>query len=61
MLQVLPSDMIILAEPVPARMVAAIARAIELLPQIDPFDMHRRVCVSRDVICAVLILTEKCL
>ncbi|CAM6104774.1 unnamed protein product [Calypogeia fissa] len=41
--EVLPSDMIILEEPVPARMVAGIAQAIELLPQVNRFDMHRRV------------------
>ncbi|KAK4412740.1 Phosphatidylinositol N-acetylglucosaminyltransferase subunit A [Sesamum alatum] len=40
--EVLPDDMIVLAEPDPTDMVMAITKAIELLPQIDPQDMHNR-------------------
>ncbi|KAI5062246.1 hypothetical protein GOP47_0022785 [Adiantum capillus-veneris] len=40
--EVLPPDMIVLAEPVPENMVEAIGRAIKLLPKIDPFSMHDR-------------------
>lgn len=39
---VLPPDMIVLAPPVPAELSNAIGRAIELLPQVDPFSMHNR-------------------
>lgn len=35
--------MIVLAEPDPDDMVQAIAKAIHILPQIDPQDMHLRV------------------
>lgn len=45
-IQVLPPDMIVLAPPVPAEMVVAVGRAIELLPQVDPFSMHDRVHLS---------------
>jgi hypothetical protein len=45
-LQVLPPDMIVLAPPVPAELSNAIGRAIELLPQVDPFSMHNRVTHS---------------
>lgn len=41
--KVLPDDMIVLAEPDPDDMVQAIAKAIHILPQIDPQDMHLRV------------------
>lgn len=40
--EVLPPDMIVLAEPVPENMVEAIGRAIQLLPKVDPYDMHNR-------------------
>ncbi|EPS67605.1 hypothetical protein M569_07169, partial [Genlisea aurea] len=40
--EVLPEDMIVLAEPDPGDMVRAISRAIHLLPQIDPQAMHNR-------------------
>ncbi|KAJ7513601.1 hypothetical protein O6H91_23G006000 [Diphasiastrum complanatum] len=40
--EVLPLDMIVLAEPVPADMVSAVGRAIQLLPSINPFEMHKR-------------------
>ncbi|KAH8967954.1 hypothetical protein BDL97_03G103600 [Sphagnum fallax] len=40
--EVLPPDMIVLAPPVPAELSNAIGRAIELLPQVDPFSMHNR-------------------
>ncbi|GKV25247.1 hypothetical protein SLEP1_g34711 [Rubroshorea leprosula] len=38
--EVLPDDMIVLAEPDPNDMVQAIMRAISILPRIDPQDMH---------------------
>lgn len=41
--QVLPDDMIVLAEPDPSDMVQAITKAILMLPQIDPLVMHNRV------------------
>ena len=41
--QVLPDDMIVLAEPDPSDMVQAITKAINILPQIDPETMHLRV------------------
>ncbi|KAK3012217.1 hypothetical protein RJ639_011533 [Escallonia herrerae] len=40
--QVLPDDMIVLAEPDPADMVRAIEKAIYRLPQVDPQAMHLR-------------------
>ncbi|XP_024525619.1 phosphatidylinositol N-acetylglucosaminyltransferase subunit A isoform X1 [Selaginella moellendorffii] len=40
--EVLPPDMIVLATPVPGEMVKAIGQAIELLPRIDPQEMHNR-------------------
>lgn len=40
--EVLPDDMIVLAEPDPNDMVMAITKAIYLLPQIDPEAMHNR-------------------
>ncbi|XP_011070009.1 phosphatidylinositol N-acetylglucosaminyltransferase subunit A [Sesamum indicum] len=40
--EVLPDDMIVLAEPDPTDMVTAITKAIDLLPQIDPQAMHNR-------------------
>ncbi|KAJ4973489.1 hypothetical protein NE237_006663 [Protea cynaroides] len=40
--EVLPDDMIVLAEPVPSDMVWAIKKAIHMLPQIDPQEMHLR-------------------
>ncbi|XP_063941912.1 phosphatidylinositol N-acetylglucosaminyltransferase subunit A isoform X1 [Daucus carota subsp. sativus] len=40
--EVLPDDMIVLAEPDPDDMVQAIAKAIQILPQIDPQNMHLR-------------------
>ncbi|KAJ8527043.1 hypothetical protein K7X08_029520 [Anisodus acutangulus] len=39
---VLPDDMVVLAAPDPTTMVHAITRAIYMLPQIDPQDMHNR-------------------
>ncbi|KAL0453339.1 UNVERIFIED_CONTAM: Phosphatidylinositol N-acetylglucosaminyltransferase subunit A [Sesamum latifolium] len=38
--EVLPDDMVVLAEPDPTDMVMAITKAIDLLPQIDPQAMH---------------------
>ncbi|KAJ4964703.1 hypothetical protein NE237_016552 [Protea cynaroides] len=40
--EVLPDDMIVLAEPVPSDMVRAIKKAIHMLPKIDPQEMHLR-------------------
>lgn len=40
--EVLPDDMIVLAEPDPTDMVKAIRKAISILPTIDPVDMHNR-------------------
>ncbi|PIA30900.1 hypothetical protein AQUCO_05300022v1 [Aquilegia coerulea] len=40
--EVLPDDMIVLAEPVPSDMVQAIKKAIHILPSIDPQMMHLR-------------------
>uniref|UniRef100_A0A5B7BV36 phosphatidylinositol N-acetylglucosaminyltransferase n=1 Tax=Davidia involucrata TaxID=16924 RepID=A0A5B7BV36_DAVIN len=40
--EVLPDDMIVLAEPDPIDMVQAIKKAITILPQIDPQAMHLR-------------------
>ncbi|CAL1366833.1 unnamed protein product [Linum trigynum] len=40
--EVLPEDMVVLAEPDPADMVLAIKKAISLLPEIDPQVMHER-------------------
>ncbi|XP_054822323.1 phosphatidylinositol N-acetylglucosaminyltransferase subunit A isoform X2 [Prosopis cineraria] len=40
--EVLPEDMIVLAEPDPSAMVQAIGRAISMLPEIDPQVMHKR-------------------
>ncbi|XP_059626826.1 phosphatidylinositol N-acetylglucosaminyltransferase subunit A isoform X4 [Cornus florida] len=39
---VLPDDMIVLAEPDPGDMIQAIRKALTILPQIDPQDMHLR-------------------
>lgn len=57
--QVLPDDMVVLAEPDPGDMVQAIKKAITILPTIDPQEMHNRVseffeekltkCFSRNV------------
>lgn len=40
--EVLPDDMIVLAKPDPVDMVEAIHKAISILPNIDPYDMHLR-------------------
>ncbi|XP_050893522.1 phosphatidylinositol N-acetylglucosaminyltransferase subunit A isoform X1 [Lathyrus oleraceus] len=40
--EVVPDDMIVLAEPDPSDMVRAIQRAITMLPKIDPQVMHNR-------------------
>ncbi|XBH90802.1 hypothetical protein VPH35_082357 [Triticum aestivum] len=40
--EVLPDDMIVLAEPDPEDMVRAVRQAIDILPGIDPQIMHRR-------------------
>ncbi|XP_043708345.1 phosphatidylinositol N-acetylglucosaminyltransferase subunit A-like [Telopea speciosissima] len=40
--EVLPDDMVVLAEPVPSSMVRAIKKAIHMLPNIDPQKMHLR-------------------
>ncbi|CAN1253033.1 Phosphatidylinositol N-acetylglucosaminyltransferase subunit A [Linum perenne] len=40
--EVLPDDMIVLAEPDPTDMVQAIKKAISILPEIDPQAMHER-------------------
>lgn len=44
--QVLPDDMIVLAEPAPGDMVWAIRKAIFMLPSIDPHVMHLRVSLQ---------------
>ncbi|CAA7387915.1 unnamed protein product [Spirodela intermedia] len=41
--EVLPDDMVVLAEPVPSDMVLAIKKAIDRLPSIDPHAMHLRI------------------
>ncbi|KAL7616801.1 phosphatidylinositol N-acetylglucosaminyltransferase subunit A isoform X1 [Lactuca sativa] len=41
--EVLPDDMIVLAKPDPSDMVHAIKKAIKILPQIDPQEMHLRI------------------
>ncbi|XP_023924248.2 phosphatidylinositol N-acetylglucosaminyltransferase subunit A isoform X1 [Quercus suber] len=41
--EVLPDDMIVLAEPDPTDMVQAIKKAMSILPMIDPQDMHNRI------------------
>lgn len=41
--QVLPDDMVVLAEPDPDDMARAVTKAIYMLPQIDPQAMHIRV------------------
>ncbi|KAL3718782.1 hypothetical protein ACJRO7_003829 [Eucalyptus globulus] len=41
--EVLPDDMVVLAEPDPVDLVRAIKKAITILPTIDPQDMHKRV------------------
>lgn len=38
--------MVVLAAPDPTTMVHAITRAIHMLPQIDPQDMHNRVSTT---------------
>jgi hypothetical protein len=43
LLQVLPPDMIVLAEPRASELVEAVSRAVELLPIIHPDAMHQRV------------------
>ncbi|CAI9105015.1 OLC1v1003842C2 [Oldenlandia corymbosa var. corymbosa] len=40
--EVLPDDMVVLAEPDPGDMVQAITKAINMLPHIDPQTMHLR-------------------
>ncbi|KAK7261323.1 hypothetical protein RIF29_27632 [Crotalaria pallida] len=40
--EVLPDDMVVLAEPDPSDMVLAIQKAISMLPKIDPQVMHNR-------------------
>ncbi|KGN66440.1 phosphatidylinositol N-acetylglucosaminyltransferase subunit A [Cucumis sativus] len=40
--EVLPDDMVVLAEPDPGDMVQAIKKAITMLPTIDPQEMHNR-------------------
>lgn len=40
--EVLPDDMIVLAEPAPDDMVLAIKKAIDILPTVDPHVMHLR-------------------
>jgi hypothetical protein len=44
--QVLPDDMIVLAEPAPEDMVRAVKKAIDMLPGVDPQVMHLRVSVN---------------
>ena len=41
--QVLPDDMIVLAEPAPEDMVRAVRKAIDMLPGINPQVMHLQV------------------
>jgi phosphatidylinositol glycan class A protein len=40
--EVLPDDMVVLAEPAPEDMVRAVRKAIDMLPGIDPQVMHLR-------------------
>lgn len=40
--EVLPDDMVVLAEPDPDDMVRAIEKAISILPSINPEEMHNR-------------------
>ncbi|KAL6200785.1 hypothetical protein ACLB2K_030566 [Fragaria x ananassa] len=40
--EVLPDDMVVLAKPDPSDMVQAIEKAISILPNIDPEEMHNR-------------------
>uniref|UniRef100_A0A0E0LJ70 phosphatidylinositol N-acetylglucosaminyltransferase n=1 Tax=Oryza punctata TaxID=4537 RepID=A0A0E0LJ70_ORYPU len=40
--EVLPDDMVVLAEPAPEDMVRAVRKAIDMLPGIDPHVMHLR-------------------
>ncbi|CAN6464049.1 unnamed protein product [Victoria cruziana] len=40
--EVLPDDMIVLADPIPGDMVDAISKAIKMLPEIDSHSMHSR-------------------
>lgn len=44
--QVLPDDMIVLAEPAPEDMIRAVEKAIDMLPGIDPQVMHLRVSLN---------------
>ena len=46
--EVLPSDMLVLAEPTPESLLAALGRAMELLPKSDPLERHRRVSEMYD-------------
>lgn len=41
--QVLPDDMVVLAEPDPGDMLQAIKKAISIIPMIDSREMHNRV------------------
>lgn len=50
--------MIVLAEPVPSDMVKAIGKAIHILPNIQPQEMH--LCVSSHLILATYISIIKC-
>ncbi|CAD6333126.1 unnamed protein product [Miscanthus lutarioriparius] len=45
--EVLPDDMIVLAEPAPGDMVTAVKKAIDMLPGIDPQIMHLRISYLR--------------
>lgn len=53
--KVLPDDMIVLAEPAPEDMVHAIRKAISMLPDIDPQDMHLRVCLDSTLLRRLIV------
>ncbi|CAI5475161.1 unnamed protein product [Closterium sp. Yama58-4] len=46
--EVLPPDMMLLADPNPPDIVHAIAQAIQIVPRVNPQAMHERVCVSSE-------------
>lgn len=43
LLQVLPPDMMLLAEPSPEDLLAAVEQAINRVPHLDPLKQHKRV------------------
>jgi hypothetical protein len=53
-LQVLPPDVMLLAEPSPEDLLAAVEEAIQRVPHLDPLQQHGRVRLS------ALVLTATC-